>query len=271
MPELPEVQTIVSDLDEFAPRTPIKDVQILCKTVLANISVKSFVKEMKGEVIDRVTRRAKYIIIHFRSGKRVIVHLRMTGQLLLRKSGSTKEKHLRVIINFGEQQIRFNNMRRFGRFYFLGANENFKNFDKLGPEPLENEFSFEYFANLVNSKDTNIKKLLLDQTLIAGIGNIYCDESLFDSKIKPHRKTKSLTKPEQQRLHRSIKKTLKMAVDLRGTSSQNYLDAIGKAGEFQNILNVYKQKGKPCKTCKTPINYTKIAGRGTHFCPQCQK
>ncbi|NQT49869.1 bifunctional DNA-formamidopyrimidine glycosylase/DNA-(apurinic or apyrimidinic site) lyase [Candidatus Kuenenbacteria bacterium] len=286
MPELPEVETIVNDLKKNILKKKISGVEILKKKIVRN-SPQTFKKTLVGDSFQKIFRRGKYIFIELKNAdKTIVVHLRMTGQLIYQKDkkivagghsqGDELEfsnKHTHVIINFKDKsQLFYNDVRQFGFWQLISSDEMAELDNKIGIEPLSREFSYVYFKNLLTDKNSNIKSFLLDQKFIAGLGNIYVDEALFLSRISPYRRLNTLNNKEILSLHRAIKNILAKAIFSRGTTFNDYVDASGNKGSFLAFLNVYQRDKKKCKRCKKEnIKKVKIAGRGTRYCPACQK
>jgi len=286
MPELPEVQTIVDELNEKIKGRVIEDVWVGKKKLIKNFSV----SELKGKKIVQVARRAKYIIIELSDDLILLVHLKMTGHFLLGKWKTEKDEsfpaiegpikddpynsyvHIIFYLDSGEE-LGFSDLRQFGKMELYTKKEfsNLKEIKELGPEPFSKAFTLDYFKSIVKKKKTNIKKLLLDQEKIAGIGNIYSSEILFLSKINPERKTESLTEEEMESIYEAIKIILKKALALKGTSMSDYRRLKGNKGNYQSSVLVYGRKGMKCLDCNGIIRYVKIGSRGTFYCPHCQK
>ncbi|MGM0419864.1 MAG: DNA-formamidopyrimidine glycosylase [Bacillota bacterium] len=275
MPEMPEVETVVRGIREPLTGRKVEQVEVKEAMIIGYPdSIDEFKLELKGKTITGVSRRGKYIIIELSQGKRLITHLRMTGKLLLKPRTEPVHKHTRVIIHLdGGLDLRFNNMRKFGRMYLLDEDESEKagGFATLGPEPLSPEFTVESLADIMAARTTTVKAILLNQQLIAGIGNIYCDEALFRAGIRPDRSGGSLDKEEIKALHQAINKVISAGIKFQGTSFSDYVNALGEKGSFQEMLKVYGRGGEPCIECGSIIAKVKIAGRSTHFCPKCQR
>lgn len=283
MPELPEVETIVRDLDKRLRRKKIIAVEFLDKK-FSQLS-KGEVKKILGRKVQAVRRRAKMIIFDL-GGDWLIIHLKMTGQLvykiktkiiagghpIINQGEKLPNKFSRVVFKFNDQSfLFFNDVRKFGWIKLLSGDEFSKFNQELGVEPLSSDFSLEYFKKVLSKrKNVRIKQALLDQKYVAGIGNIYADESLFVAHIKPFRRVKTLSAPEIKKLWQAIPKILNYAIKHRGTSFNDYVDAQGETGNFIKYLKVYGRAGEKCKTCGSPIKKIKLAGRGTHWCDHCQ-
>ena len=287
MPELPEIQTIVNDLNKTVLNKKIKRVEIrLFKIVKGNN--KDFGNTLKNNSFQKISRWGKFIIIQLTQGnKYLIVHLRMTGQIIyLHKnkiivgghSGEDNQfdlphKQTHLIIYFQDQsKLFYNDQRQFG-FWQIVNQEGLKELeDKLGLDPLDDEFTLLSFKKLFQNVKGNIKAFLLNQKHVAGLGNIYVDESLFKAYISPTRKINTLTAKEIEKLYKAIKNILNLSIKYRGTTFNNYVDAQGRQGQFIKFLKVYKKEGQKCSRCgKGTIKKIKVAGRGTRYCPYCQK
>ena len=264
MPELPEVETIARKLEpELIGRT-IKEADLLWSRTLAAPSPKQFRKQIQGQKIKEVTRRAKYFILKL-SSHNLLVHLRMSGDLYIKNSTTEPEKHDRLIIKLsGNKSLVFNDTRKFGRVWLTAKPEEV--LGKLGPEPLSKEFTPQWLFAALQKKHRQLKPLLLDQTFLAGLGNIYTDEALHIAKLHPQCMSDSVTQEQAKALHEAIRKVLKEGIRRNGAS----IDWVYRGGEFQNYFRVYDREGEPCNVCGTPIQRLVIGQRGTHICPQCQ-
>jgi formamidopyrimidine-DNA glycosylase len=274
MPELPEVQTVVSGLNDILKGKTIKNTIIYDNTVVGYPDNDDFIQLSEGKKIKSLDRRGKYIIINFVDSQyRLIIHLRMSGKLLYKERNENREKHTHVVFEFEDNtDLRFNNVRKFGRMYIVN-NDSLNeagNLINLGIEPLSNEFTIELFKKMLKNHKAMIKPLLMNQEFIAGIGNIYADEALFLSGIRPDRKSNELTDKEIRDLHKQIIKILKKGIKMGGTSISDYVNALGKTGDFQHELNVYNNEGKECVKCGEKIQKEKFSGRSARFCPNCQ-
>ena len=278
MPELPEVETIKSQLQKLIIGKKIKAVDIfLPKMVKAPL--RDFKQAVLGAKIKKVGRRAKVLIIELDNGWSLINHLKMTGQMIFSKrlvanSKQLKSKHTHIIYIFSDgSRLLHNDLRQFGwvKLIKTAAVKEFLEKD-YGPEPLDKNFTLKKFQEISNKKPkARIKQFLMDQKNIAGIGNIYADEILFAAGINPLRKIGALSDKEIKKAYQAIGKILSLAVKLKGTSSQDYLDAFGHEGNFAKELKVYGREGEKCVKCKSEIKRLKIGGRSAHFCPACQR
>lgn len=285
MPELPEVETIKNDLKKAILKKKIADIIILKKKSIRN-NPEDFGKILKGKIFLDIARIGKLMIFYLEKEKFLLVHLKMTGQLIYcDKSKCIKGGHempgaeekfpnkfTRVIINFQDKSsLYFNDMRRFGYLKIVGEKELEKIKSKFGIEPLTGNFNFKEFKKIFKKRKANVKSILLNQNLIAGIGNIYADEILFASGIKPMRSAGGLSEKELKKIFISSEKILARAIKYRGTTFSDYVDSSGRKGGFVRLLKVYGREGKKCFRCRQAIKKIKIAGRGTRYCPRCQK
>lgn len=287
MPELPEVETIVLDLNKKIIGKKIKGVEINLPKIVQN-KKKHFLDYLIKNKVEKIDRRGKLIIFYFSkpSNLYLLVHLKMTGQLIYKNNnkviagGHSQDKTLddlpnkysHVIISYSDQEkLIYNDVRQFGYLKLVDQEGLAQALSKFGVEPLGVDFTQDLFENLISKKKKNIKAFLLDQDKIAGIGNIYADEILFESGVLPDRNIQDLSKSDIKNIYINIKKVLQKAVKYRGTTFNDYRDADGNKGNFVSQLKVYGRDGEDCKKCNTKIEKTKVAGRGTHFCPKCQK
>lgn len=287
MPELPEVETVKRGLERL----------IVGKTIIAETHdwPKSFPNDarnvdlnMLGGTIERVKRRGKALIIEMNNAYSLVVHLKMTGQLVYvgeqrfaaghpndSMVNKLPDKSTRVEITFDDKtKLFFNDQRKFGWMKLIPTAEvrHLEFFKKLGPEPLVDSFTTERFVERVRRrKNSQIKAALLDQTVLAGVGNIYADESLFASNIHPARRVHQLTNAQLQRLLKEIKAVMELSIEKGGSTDKNYVDAEGRRGSYLTFAKVFKREGQPCLVDGTMILKTRVAGRGTHYCPSCQR
>jgi formamidopyrimidine-DNA glycosylase len=272
MPELPEVEAIARTLEPAVRGRVIAGIELLYRPLLRRGGRKGL-EGLKGRRVLGVRRRGKMLLIACESGRTLVFHLKMTGQFLFAGDTEPRDKHTRLVMRFedGKNELRFRDVRKFGFLLCLEGDPMAacEELACLGPEPLE--VGFQEFAAVLGKRKGRIKGLLLDQTVIAGIGNIYADEMLFDARIHPETPAASLGKKAVERLYDSMKKILKLAIAEKGSTVHDYRDAEGKAGNFQFFHKVYDRKGEPCVACGTPVRMTRIGGRSSHFCPKCQR
>jgi formamidopyrimidine-DNA glycosylase len=271
MPELPEVQTVVNDLirQKIIGKKIVKATLFWPKSI-QDLTEIEFYQAISSLEIKKVERQGKYIVIYL-DPFTLLIHLRMSGRLRITdKEDLSPHERVRFYLSDG-RILQFIDQRKFGRLYLL--KDPVQRLQKLGIDPLLATFTEICFVQLLNKKQ-KIKTLLLDQTLIAGLGNIYVDEALFEAKIHPEKLANQLTVLEKQNLHQAIGKVLRLAIENRGTSlgtnEGNFHSATGRRGKHAKRLKVYRRTGKPCFCCTTPIQRIKVNGRSTHFCPQCQ-
>lgn len=288
MPELPEVETIRAGLSRLLPGKRVKSEKHDWPKGFPNAKA-DVERFLLGAEVEGVRRRAKALIIDLNSGYSLIVHLKMTGQLVYRGeherfgaghpsdslTGELPDKSTRVILTFADgSRLFFNDQRKFGwmRLMPTVAVEQLDFFQKVGPEPLSADFTLQDLAARFTRRSKScIKVVLLDQAVVAGIGNIYADEILWEAKIHPLVKTGTLTKANIEKLYESIPRVLNLAVENGGSSFEKYVNAEGGTGGYIKIANVFRRQGKPCPRCGTAIVKTRVAGRGTHICPECQR
>jgi formamidopyrimidine-DNA glycosylase len=259
VPELPEVETVVRSLAPHLPGRRIVSAEFRSRRVTPG-NRRKLASKLEGRTIVGIRRRGKFIVITLDEGL-LAVHLGMTGKLLLDKATTP---HTHGIITFDEGVLIYDDPRQFGRIEWNPAR-----IGKLGPEPLE--ITLDEFRTRLRSKKTRIKSLLLNQQFLAGMGNIYVDEALFASGIHPLAQASRLTASRAAKLYQAIRETLTLAIEHRGSSISDYVDADGARGDFQVLHRVYGREGEACLKCGGPIKKTVVAQRGTHFCPRCQK
>lgn len=265
MPELPEVETIARKLKPALVGRTILSADLRWARTLALPSPKRFKRQIQGQKILDVGRRAKYCVLHL-SDFSLLVHLRMSGDLLIKDSGGRPELHDRLIINLsGCKALAFNDTRKFGRVWLTTTPEDV--LGKLGPEPLGKEFTIERLYAALHGKRRQLKPLLLDQSFVAGLGNIYADEALHMAKLHPLTASNAVTAKQAAGLHAAIRSVLQEGIRRNGAS----FDWVYRGGEFQNYFQVYGRTGEKCPACRTPIEHIVVGQRSTHFCPKCQK
>jgi formamidopyrimidine-DNA glycosylase len=267
MPELPEVETVVTGISPFLTGATVDSVVVNHRSILLH-GTKNLGTRLHGKKIQSVRRHGKRILVLFGNDTVLNIHLGMTGNLLLAPSRSTKAKHTHLIITFSgrRRELRFIDPRRFGGVW-LGRPTNGRFSTDLGPDALA--VSLREFRKLL-ARSRGIKALLLDQQIIAGMGNIYCDESLFQARIHPQEHACALSTDQVARLHRIMRKILNDAIRAKGSSIRDYRTSDGGKGEFQARHRVYGREGEPCRKCKTAIVRIQAASRSTHLCPVCQ-
>lgn len=269
MPELPEVETIARGLARAIADKTIAQVDVRLPKVAIGNGV-PFTRAVIGERISGVGRRGKFVVIELASGRSLVVHLRMTGRLIVRPADAAPYPYTNVRFAFTDGTgLCFADVRQFGRIRIVEAGERWD--AGVGIEPLSDAFTAEYLGTLFARRTTPVKVLLLDQRRIAGIGNIYACEALWEAGIRPSMRAGKLTRAARGRLHAAVRSVLVRAIEMRGTSVDDYVDADGLRGGFQNVLTVYGKAGEACPRCGRPIVRTVLAQRGTWWCRGCQK
>ncbi len=265
MPELPEVETIARKLKPELVGKTILAADLLWARTLALPSPKKFKEQIKGQKILDVSRRAKYLNMQL-SGFNLLIHLRMSGDLSIRNSTIRAELHDRLILKLSEgKSLVFNDTRKFGRVWLTAKPEEV--LGKLGPEPLSADFTVKWLHTALHNKSRQLKPLLLDQTFIAGLGNIYADEALHVAKLHPLATSNSITARQAEALHEAIHYVLNEGIRRNGAS----FDWVYRGGEFQNYFRVYGRTDEKCPVCGTKIKRILVGQRSTHYCPKCQK
>ncbi len=273
MPELPEVETVVQGLKEKITGRRISQVTLNLSKIIRS-DLKEFLNSLQGQVIERVWRRGKFIIIDLSRDQSLIVHLGMTGQLTYVSSAAPLLKHTHLTLHLENNdlhQLRYRDLRQFGYIRLVDSDQlkDVESLTKLGPEPFE--LTLEQFMNLMGARRVRIKPLLLDQGVIAGIGNIYADEILYRAQIHPRQPADSLTPLQLKKMYHAMREVLVAAIEKRGSSVQDYVTSEGELGEYQRLHQVYHRQSQPCFRCGALIAREKVGGRSTHWCPRCQK
>jgi len=281
MPELPEVETIRRGLEKA-----LMDQNIVSVSVRVSKLFHGDPRQLENQTITELARRSKVLIIQL-SKSVILVHLKMTGQLIFlpdhgkpvigghpdkNYSLNLPHKHTHVIFKLTHGTLYYNDLRKFGWIkVYDNLEQAAREFAKLGPEYTWPEYTLEHILQYLSKRQNiTIKQVLLEQSLVAGVGNIYADETLFCAKILPTRKVKDLKPAEVKKIYQCIPKIFELSLKHGGTSSQNYVQLDGSRGNYLQFAKAYKREGQPCKVCKTPIKRLKISGRSAHFCPQCQ-
>jgi formamidopyrimidine-DNA glycosylase len=295
MPELPEVETVARDLQDAVAGAMIRDATVHWdRTIRHPQPPERFVAEISGARVTRVDRRAKTVLLHLEDGRVMTVALRMTGALLVVPASTPPDPYVRVAFTLDDgRQLRYRDVRKFGRIGLwpggglrsVGAGRGARSkrvaegsrtyrigevFSGHGPEPLGSGFTVERLRERLARRSAKLKTLLLDQSFIAGVGNIYADEALWRARLHPLRAADTLEPGEVARLHRSIRKVLRQGIANRGSSFSDYVGADGQPGENAERLMVYRRTDQPCYRCGRPIRRIVVAQRSTHFCPRCQ-
>jgi formamidopyrimidine-DNA glycosylase len=275
MPELPEVQTIVNDLNAAdVIGIPISSARVFWARTIASPGSKSFCRRLKGRKFTAIRRRGKYLVFDMDDGNTLLLHLRMSGRLHLVAAGTPRIKHEHVILSFADgRQLRFHDTRKFGRLSLL--KDPAPILDRLGPEPLAPGFTVKVLGKLLNGRRRLLKPLMLDQTFIAGLGNIYVDEALWEARLHPLRLASTLSKSEIRALRLAIPRVLKRGLKNLGTSlgsgKANFYSVASRQGRNKDQLNVFRRTDLPCPRCKAKVERIIVGQRSTHICPRCQK
>jgi formamidopyrimidine-DNA glycosylase len=282
MPELPEVETVRRGLNQHTLARSITGSEVLLDRTIAHPDTSDeFCDRVQSTQITTWHRRGKYLCAELTSARThqpagwLGVHLRMTGQLLWVQTQSDLHKHTRVRLFLGtDWELRFVDQRTFGQMWWIPPTKQpeqvMTGMGKLGPEPFDSAFSVEYFTAKLQKSHRNIKTVILDQTLVAGLGNIYADEALFLSQIHPNTPASQLQPEQISRLRESAINVLRASIEQGGTTFSNYLNVQGTNGNYGGMAWVYNRTNQPCRVCQTSIAKIRLGGRGTHYCPQCQ-
>jgi len=295
MPELPEVETVARDLQRWVAGATIVDAEVRWdRTIRHPQPPERFVAEISGATIRRVDRRAKTVLLHLADGRVMTVALRMTGALIVAPPGTADDPYARVVFVLADgRELRYRDVRKFGRIGLwpggglrsVGAGRGARSrkvaegraglrigevFSGHGPEPLARSFSVTRLEERMKRRTAKLKTLLLDQSFIAGVGNIYADEALWRARLHPLRTADSLDERDVRRLHRAVRQVLREGIANRGASFSDYVDAQGEEGGNAERLAVYRRTGEPCHRCGASIERIVVGQRSTHYCPRCQ-
>ena len=295
MPELPEVETVARDLQRWIAGATIREATIHWeRTIRHPQPPERFAAEIAGATVRRVTRRAKTVLVHLEDGRVMTVALRMTGALIVAPPGAPDDPYARVVFHLADgRELRYRDMRKFGRIGLwpggglrsVGAGSGARSrkvaegrgrfrigevFSGHGPEPLSRRFTAERLAERLARRTVRLKTLLLDQSFIAGVGNIYADEALWRARLHPLRPADSLSDAEVRRLHRAVRQVLREGIANRGASFSDYVGADGQPGANAERLAVYRRTDEPCLRCGSRVERIVVGQRSTHYCPRCQ-
>ena len=276
MPELPEVETIRRGLEREAVGKRIKSVEVTGTRTVRRQTKKQLISRLEGTKIKAAKRAGKFIVLELDSGEQLVIHLRMSGQLLKQQPKDPVVKHTHVVITFTQGgQIRFVDPRTFGEVFVTKPDEltsEIPELADLGLDPVDEQISWVKFGQLLLARTTKLKPLLMDQTFLAGIGNIYSDEILWEAGLRHDRTPQTLSSMEVRRLYRAVVEVLHEAVKHRGStlSDEQYVDLYGRPGEYQLLHQVYDREGQPCRRCRGVIVREKVSGRSSYYCPSCQ-
>lgn len=268
MPELPEVETIKNELSPHIIGSQFTKLTIYDRTLVVKSAVEEFCRELTGQIVAGLQRRGKYLIISLANGKALIIHLRMTGALIL--NPETINKHVRAVFQFDNNNtMAFIDVRRLGVMWLATDINNLM--DKLGPEPLGDEFNVNTLTRKLKGRKAPIKAVLLDQSIIAGIGNMYADEALFNASIHPMKTAGNLSTKDIEKLYNAIVEVIQTAINNKGASVANYKRPQGEPGTAHNYFKVAHLRGQPCPVCGEIIQRLAVRNRGSYYCPNCQR
>ena len=270
MPELPEVETVKNQLAPKITGRTITKVSLLWERMVKGQDPREFLRLVTGQKITDLTRHGKYLIVHLSSGNKLILHLKMTGSLMLGKNGDEMPQYTRAIIHLDDgQNVYFRDPRKFGVMKMVADT---KEIDaKLGPEPLDEDFTLQYFSEGLAKRTAPVKAFILEQKFIAGVGNMYADEALFAAGIDPRRPADSLKKTEIKRLYTAIREVIVAGIKYGGASVVTYYHPDGSVGTAHEHFNVAHNQKKECAVCGGRVERIVVRGRGTYYCPRCQK
>ena len=271
MPELPEVQTVADTLKNLLSGATLQKVTFLWPKIAGNMSAETMASLLTGQTIRDVTRRAKYILIRFDAAT-LIVHLRMEGRFYVKHESDPIAKHSHVLLHLHDgRRVEYNDTRKFGRFYYYKTDEELSVLDGLGPEPFDPDLLAKHLFKATRKKKTQLKVWLLNQSNLAGIGNIYADEICHACRLSPKQPVGRITNKQWEEILNQTRFILGQAIAAGGTTIRTYVSSLGVNGRFQFELHAYGQKGNPCTTCGTPLKRIVVGQRGTVYCPSCQK
>jgi formamidopyrimidine-DNA glycosylase len=274
LPELPEVETVTADLRPHLVGRTIAGCDLRFPTIVRHPSPAAFAAGLTGRRVEAMSRRGKYILHHLDSGELLVVHLGMTGQWRYVAADTAEPDHLHAVLTLDDGfQLRYRDVRRFGRL-LLGSEQELvgdRKMPRLGPEPIDPTFTATDLYRRLHVRRAPLKALLLDQMVVAGVGNIYADEACFRARVRPDRVANTLSRQAVGRLRVALDESLRRAILNRGSSVSDYRDAWGEAGRQQEELQVYGRGGQPCFRCGRPLALVRLAGRSTVFCRRCQR
>lgn len=274
MPELPEVETVRRVLEPQVKGRKITGITIAQPKIIAHPGADAFAAAVAGSTIVSMGRRGKYLAVVLDDGGKIVLHLRMTGHLLVTPDDFPEQKHTYLVLQLeGDEQVRYIDPRRFGRFWYVGPDEDdvFTGMDKLGPEPLDDSLTGEYLKRKLGKRTKAIKEMLHDQTIVAGIGNIYSDEILFAARIRPDTRCSALSTRTWNRLAEEIRNTIGWGIAVNEMTAEEYLEGKGEVFHNMPLIKVYGHEGAPCPRCGHAIKRVEIGGRGSYYCPACQR
>ena len=273
MPELPEVETVRRRLEPVLAGRTFEDVEILDTRLTRPHDPLEVAAELRGERVLQPARRGKYLVVRFESGRALLVHLRMTGTFQAGGARELEDPHRRAVVRLDDgSDVAYRDVRRFGTWLLLEPDE----LDpylavRLGPEPLSPDFTVEFLRERLRGRRAPLKAAVLDQRTVAGLGNIYADEALWRARLHPRREAGRLRRPQLEALHEAIREALELGIARQGSTLRDYRTPDGAEGSMQHEFKVYGRLGEPCERCGSPIERIVVGGRGTWFCPRCQR
>lgn len=272
MPKLPEVETVRAYIDRCVSGQYIKNIEIFLPRLIKNATAEEFAAALTGQMIQSVRRRGKYLRVQCSGTVSLLVHLRMTGSLLYEEPCRDVPAR-RILFRLSKGCLTYRDIRTLGCLWLVPSQgkTGISGYDSLGPDGTSPEFTVPYLQAALKGSHRKIKAFLLDQTAVAGLGNIYVDEALFQAHIRPSRRCDRISRRDSERLHDAVVQVLRTGLENGGTTIRDFINGRGSAGHNQDFLCVYGREGKPCPVCGEPIKYVKLAGRGTRYCPHCQK
>ena len=273
MPELPEIETYMRQFNKSVKGRKVVDVKLLWDGAVRHPKPRTFVRRLKGQTLGEAERRGKFLIIPLESGDTLVIHFGMTGVLHYLPPEEERSPHTRAIFRLDDgKELRYVDIRKRGGLYLVKGRDFSKipELQNIGVEPLSDDFSLGALRGMLEGRRQQLKPFLMRQDVIAGIGNIYSNEILWEAKLHPLRNTADLTDAEVRRLHRAIRKVLREGVELQGCSIEEFLDLYGRPGRYEERLRVYQREGQPCPRCGAKIVRIVVGGRGTYYCPKCQ-
>ena len=273
MPELPEVEIIRKQLEKELAGARIERCEVYLPRLVTHPTPLGYRRGLRGRNVMSVSRRGKYLLLELEGGRELVVHLGMTGSLIFSSPGSERPRHTHIVLHLADgRDLLYVDPRTFGETALLrrGDRKPLRGLHAIGPEPLDDDFTCEVLGDSLRGK-CRVKSALLDQSRVAGIGNIYADESLHRAGINPLRRLDELKPAEVERLHAAVRGVLEEAIARGGSSVSDYVDLRGERGSFQDVHRVYRREGESCPACGAAIRREVIAGRSSYFCPKCQK
>jgi formamidopyrimidine-DNA glycosylase len=275
VPELPEVETVRRSLAPLLEGHRLDRVRIDDPRLTRPLDREDVARELEGEVVELLDRRGKYLIVRFRSGRALLIHLRMTGSLLHTPPGTPRpeDPHRRAVVTLDDgSDVAYRDVRRFGTWLLLEPDEVGAYVDaRVGREPLDEAYKAKHLGERLRGRRAPVKAAILDQRTVAGVGNIYADEALWRARVHPLTPAADLTPDEVKALHRGIRRALELGIARQGSTLRDYRAPNGASGTMQHEFKVYGRDGEPCDRCGTPIEKIRVAGRGTWYCPACQR